>query len=174
MILQRRLPVSPKKDYHPEGEFRDRRRKMQEVSTTVQIVMPQHCNGYKNPRLFGGQLMAWIDVIGAVAARRFTNSAVTTARIDNLNFIAPAYLNDTVVQEARVTWTGHTSLEVRVDSYVEQLDGTHSAINVAYLVFVAIDDEGRPKQVPQFVPETEEEKAEYEAAVLRKEIRKRK
>ena len=146
---------------------------MHDISTTVQIVMPQHCNGYTKPRLFGGQLMAWIDVIGAVAARRYTNSAVTTARIDNLNFIAPAYLNDTVVQEARVTWTGHTSMEVRVDSYVEQLDGTRSAINRAYLVFVALDENDRPKKVPRFVPETEEEQAEYEAAIQRKEIRKR-
>ena len=146
---------------------------MHEVSTTAMIVMPQHCNGYTKPRLFGGQLMAWIDVIGAVAARRYTNSAVTTARIDNLNFIAPAYLNDTVVQEARVTWTGHTSMEVRVDSYVEQLDGTRSAINQAYLVFVALDENDRPKKVPRFVPETEEEQAEYEAAIQRKEIRKR-
>ena len=146
---------------------------MHDISTTVQIVMPQHCNGYLKPRLFGGQLMAWIDVIGAVAARRYTNSAVTTARIDNLNFIAPAYLNDTVVQEARVTWTGHTSLEVRVDSYVEQLDGTRSAINRAYLVFVALDEEDRPKAVPPFIPETEEEKAEFEAGARRKEIRKR-
>ena len=146
---------------------------MHDISTTVQIVMPQHCNGYLKPRLFGGQLMAWIDVIGAVAARRYTNSAVTTARIDNLNFIAPAYLNDTVVQEARVTWTGHTSLEVRVDSFVEQLDGTRSAINRAYLVFVALDEEDRPKAVPPFIPETEEEKAEFEAGARRKEIRKR-
>ena len=146
---------------------------MHEISTTAMIVMPQHCNGYAKPRLFGGQLMAWIDVIGAVAARRYTNSAVTTARVDNLNFIAAAYLNDTVVQEARVTWTGKTSLEVRVDSFVEHLDGTRTAINRAYLVFVALDDEDKPKQVPPFIPETEEEQAEYEAAVQRKEIRKR-
>ena len=146
---------------------------MHEVSTTAMIVMPQHCNGYAKPRLFGGQLMAWIDVIGAVAARRYTNSAVTTVRVDNLNFIAPAYLNDTVVQEARVTWTGNTSLEVRVDSYVEQLDGSRTTFNRAYLVFVALDDQDKPKKVPPFVPETEEEEAEFEAAKRRKEIRKK-
>ena len=92
---------------------------MAEITTSVQIVLPQHCNGYKKPRLFGGQLMAWIDITGAVAARRYTQKAVTTVCIDNLNFLNPAYLNDTVVLEARVTWTGRTSLEVRVDSYVE-------------------------------------------------------
>ena len=72
---------------------------MTEKTTTVQIIMPQHCNGYKKPRLFGGQMMAWIDVIGAVAARRYTGKAVTTVSIDNLTFLKPAYLNDTMVQE---------------------------------------------------------------------------
>ena len=107
---------------------------MTEITTGVQIVLPQHCNGYAKPRLFGGQMMAWIDIIGAVAARRFTCCAVTTVCIENLNFIGPAYLNDTITQDARATWTGNTSLEVRVDSYVEQLDGTRTLVNRAYAV----------------------------------------
>ena len=144
---------------------------MREITTSVQIVLPQHCNGYAKPRLFGGQLMAWIDIIGAVAARRFTHRAVTTVCIENLSFIGPAYLNDTVVQEARVTWTGRTSLEVRVDSHVEQLDGTRTLVNRAYIVFVALDDEDRPTPVPVFTPETEEERQEYQAAVRRRELR---
>ena len=97
---------------------------MTEKTTSVQIVMPQHCNGYAKPRLFGGQIMAWIDVVGAVAARRYSQKAVTTVCIDHLTFLKPAYLNDTVVQEAFVTWTGRTSMEVRVDSMVERLDGS--------------------------------------------------
>ena len=144
---------------------------MHEVTSGVQIVLPQHCNGYKKPRLFGGQIMAWIDIIGAVAARRFTGQAVTTVCIDHLNFIAPAYLNDTVVQEARVTWAGRTSLEVRVDSFVERLDGSRERINQAYAVFVALDNEDHPVQVPSFIPETEEEKKEFEAALERRKIR---
>ena len=75
---------------------------MHEKTTSVQIVLPQHCNGYSKPRLFGGQIMAWIDVVGAVAARRYAQSAVTTVCVDNLNFLSPAYLNDTIVQEAKV------------------------------------------------------------------------
>ena len=55
---------------------------MREITTAVQIVMPQHCNRYAKPRLFGGQIMAWIDVVGAVAARRYTGKAVTTVCID--------------------------------------------------------------------------------------------
>ena len=144
---------------------------MRYKTTTVQIVLPEHCNGYKKPRLFGGQMMAWIDIVGAVAARRFTQSAVTTVSVENLSFMAPAYLNDTVVQEAVVTWTGNTSLEVRVDSFVERLDGSREQINSAYVVFVAIDDEGKPIAVRKFVPETEEEIAEYEAACERKKRR---
>ncbi len=143
-----------------------------EKTTAIQIVMPQHCNGYKKPRLFGGQIMAWIDVVGAVAARRFTQRAVTTVCIDNLTFLKPAYLNDTVVQEAMVTWTGRTSLEVRVDSMVERLDGSRELINRAYAVFVALDENDRPTPVPQFVPETEDEKRIWQDAEIRKHIRK--
>ena len=142
-----------------------------EKTTAVQIVMPQHCNGYAKPRLFGGQIMAWIDGVGAVAARRYTQKAVTTVCIDTLTFLKPAYLNDTVVQEAVVTWTGHTSLEVRVDSMVERLDGSRELINRAYVVFVALDDRDQPSGVPPFVPETEEEKAEYKNAERRRKIR---
>ena len=144
---------------------------MSEITTSVQIVLPQHCNGYKKPRLFGGQIMAWIDIVGAVAARRYTQRAVTTVCIDNLNFLNPAYLNDTVVQEAMVTWTGRTSLEVRVDSYVEQLNGERKRVNRAYVVFVALDDEDRPAPVPPFTPQTDAEVREYEAAIRRREIR---
>ncbi len=142
-----------------------------EKTTAVQIVMPQHCNGYAKPRLFGGQIMAWIDVVGAVAARRYTGRAVTTVCIDNLTFLKPAYLNDTVVQEAIVTWTGRTSLEVRVDSMVERLDGSRELINRAYVVFVALDDDDRPTAVPPFVPETEDEKRIFQDAEIRKQFR---
>ena len=146
---------------------------MNPITSGVQIVLPQHCNGYAKPRLFGGQIMAWIDVIGAVAARRYTRRAVTTVCVDNLNFIAPAYLNDTVVQQARVTWAGRTSLEVRVDSFVEHLDGSLELVNRAYAVFVALDENDQPTAVPPFSPETEEERQEYDAALVRRSIRLR-
>ena len=144
---------------------------MADITTAVQIVLPQHCNGDRRPRLFGGQMMAWIDVVGAVAARRYTNSAVTTVCLDNLTFLNPAYLNDTVVLEAEVMWTGRTSLEVRVDSYVEHLDGSRERVNRAYAVFVALDENDRPKPVPPFVPVSEAEKREYAAAQERRRQR---
>ena len=144
---------------------------MKEKTTTVQIVMPQHCNGYAKPRLFGGQIMAWIDVIGAVAARRYSQKSVTTVCIDHLTFLKPAYLNDTVVQEAFVTWTGRTSMEVRVDSMVERLDCTRELINRAYAVFVALDENDQPSGVPPFIPETAEEIREYKDAEVRRKQR---
>jgi len=110
-------------------------------------------------------------VVGAVAARRYTGKAVTTVCIDNLNFLKPAYLNDTVVQEAYVTWTGRTSLEVRVDSMVERLDGSREMINRAYVVFVALDENDQPATVPPYQPETTEEVIEYSAAETRRQVR---
>ena len=144
---------------------------MNPITSGVQIVLPQHCNGYAKPRLFGGQIMAWIDIIGAVAARRYAKRAVTTVCVDHLTFIAPAFLNDTVVQEAVVTWAGRTSMEVRVDSFVEQLDGQRQMVNRAYAVYVALDDNDQPAPVPPFAPETEEERREYAAALERRKLR---
>ncbi len=144
---------------------------MRQITTSVQIIMRQHCNGAKNDRLFGGQLMAWIDVVGAVAARRYAHKEVTTACVDQLDFIGPAYLNDMLVQEAFVTWTGRTSMEVRVDSYVEQLGGSRALVNRAYAVYVALDENDRPAEIPPYIPETEEETAEHRAALARRRLR---
>ncbi|MDY4192591.1 MAG: acyl-CoA thioesterase [Oscillospiraceae bacterium] len=136
----------------------------------VQIVMPGHINGEK--RLFGGILMEWIDVTAAVAARRHSGCNVTTAAVDNLQFQAPALRNDTVVLCAQVTHTGRTSMEVRVDTFVEALSGEKQRINRAYLVLVALDEKGDPTPVPPLLPETEEEHREWEAACRRRELRR--
>jgi len=143
---------------------------MHEITSSTQIVLAQHCNGNKIPRLFGGQLMAWIDVVGAVAARRYAKNQVTTVCVDNLDFLKPAYLNDIVIQEAKVTWAGTTSLEVKVDSYVER-NGERELINRAYAVFVALDENEKPTPVPEFMPESTEEEDDYAQAVERKFIR---
>ena len=135
-------------------------------TTQVQIVMPPHVNG--SSRLFGGQLMAWIDVTAGVEARRHTHRQVTTVVVDNLRFLGPAFLDETVRLDARVTWTGRTSIEVRVDSFVESLHGAERLINRAYIVFVALDDEGKPVSFPTFVPSTEEEKLEWAQAEKRR------
>jgi acyl-CoA hydrolase len=139
------------------------------LTSQVQIIMPSHVNGVN--RLFGGELMAWIDMVGAVEARRHTHRHVTTAVVDNLNFLGPAFLDDTVRLDARVTWTGKTSIEVRVDTFIERLSGGEDMINRAYIVYVALDAEGRPAEVAPFSPETPEEKDEWKAAEKRREIR---
>ena len=142
------------------------------LSRTVQtqIVLNEHINGAG--RLFGGRLMEWIDIVAGVAARRHSGRNVTTASVDTLSFKAPAYLNDTVSIEGVVTATGRTSMEVRVDTYVEALDGQRSMINRAYLVLVALDAQGHPTPVPPLLAETDEEKAEQEAGLRRTALRK--
>ena len=142
------------------------------LSRTVQtqIVLNEHINGAG--RLFGGRLMEWIDIVAGVATRRHSGRNVTTASVDTLSFKAPAYLNDTVSIEGVVTCTGRTSMEVRVDTYVEALDGQRSMINRAYLVLVALDAQGHPTPVPPLLAETDEEKAEQEAGLRRTALRK--
>ena len=139
------------------------------ITSQVQIVMPSHVNGTN--RLFGGQLMAWIDVAAAVEARRHTHRQMITVEVDNLRFLGPAFLDETVRLDAMVTWTGRTSLEVRVDSFVESLDGHERLINRAYIVFVALDNEGKPTPFPPLTPATEEEKHEWEQAEKRRVLR---
>ncbi len=136
----------------------------------IQILMPQHINGYR--RLFGGKLMEWIDVVAAVAARRHARRDVTTVAVDHLEFKAPAYVNSTVVLVGQLTHVGRTSMEVRVDTFVEELSGERQLINRAYLVMVALDGNGRPTPVPPLICETMEEKMEWEAAIVRDQYRK--
>ena len=123
------------------------------------LIMPKHINGYG--RLFGGILMQWIDEVAGIVAHRHAGSILTTACVDNLNFKAVAYLGDTVVLIGRMTYVGKTSMEVRVDTYAEDADGTRRMINRAYEVLVAIDQEDRKLEVPGLIVETESEKAEW-------------
>ncbi len=139
-------------------------------TTQIQILMPEHINGYN--RLFGGKLVEWIDVVAAVTARRHSGRNVTTACIDNLQFQSGAYVNSTIVIEGQLTWVGRTSMEVRVDTYVEELAGRKIHINRAYLIMVALDEKENPAQVPALICETEEEKAEFEAGAKRAQLRK--
>jgi acyl-CoA hydrolase len=139
------------------------------LTEQVQIIMPSHING--TDRLFGGQLVEWIDVVAGVVARRHCGHNVTTAAIDNLQFKAGAFINNTLVLIGRITYIGTTSMEVRVDTYVEDLSGTRKVVNRAYLVMVALDDDGKPTEVPRLVLETESERAEWEAGKKRHSLR---
>jgi acyl-CoA hydrolase len=136
----------------------------------IQILMPEHINGAR--RLFGGRLVEWIDIVAAVTARRHANCDVTTAAIDTLQFQAPAYVNNTVVLVGQITYVGRTSMEVRVDTFVEELNGHKTKINSAYLVMVALDENECPTEVPRLICETEEEMAEWEAGKRRNALRR--
>lgn len=137
---------------------------------TVHMVRPNHMNAAG--RLFGGMLMQWLDEVAGLVAKRHTRSNVITASVDNLRFIHGAYNGEMVVIIGKVTYVGNTSLEVRVDTYVEHLeDGMRHPINRAYFTMVALDEKDRPKRVPRLVLESEEERAEWEAAEKRREMR---
>ena len=147
-----------------------KRRVSDSMVTQIQAVLNSHLNG--SGHLFGGQLMEWIDVVAGLTARRHSHRNQTTAAVDNLQFREPVFPNDTLVMVGKVTYVGHTSQEVRVDSYVEALDGSRRLVNTAYFVMVALDEEGKPTPVPGLILETEEEKAEWEAAKRRAALRK--
>ena len=136
----------------------------------IQIIMPEHINGYN--RLFGGKLVEWIDVVAGVVARRHSNHNVTTVCIDHLHFKEAAHANDTVVLIGHITYVGHTSMEIQVDTYVEALSGEKHLINRAFLVMVALGDDERPVPVPPLLVETETEKSEWEAGLRRSALRK--
>lgn len=146
-------------------------KKVSESRTTQQyLICPTHLNHYG--RLFGGHLLKWIDELAGIVATRHCGATVTTAAIDNLQFLAPAYAGDMIVLQGMVTYVGRSSMEVRVDTYRESLDGTRENINRAYMDMVCIDAQGLPMEVPDLYLETEEERQEYEAAKRRKQLRK--
>ena len=134
------------------------------------LICPAHINHYG--RLFGGQLLKWIDELAGIVAIRHCGATVTTAAIDNLQFQAPAYTGDMIVLQGRVTYTGRTSMEIRVDTYREEMDGTREMINRACIDMVCINREGQPMEVPELRIETQEQRKEYEAAQKRKQMRK--
>ena len=136
----------------------------------VYQVRPEHLNGAG--RLFGGKLMEWIDELAGLVGIRHAQQDVITASIDNLKFIRGAYLKDIIVLIGRVTFVGRTSMEVRVDTYIESIEGIRKPINRAYLTLVAIDAQGYPVEVPGLILETEAQKAEWEAGIRRREMRR--
>ena len=132
----------------------------------IQIVMSGDINGYG--RLNGGRMAGWIDIVAAVVARRHSGCEVTTVSIDNLHFKAPAYINETVVLIGCVTYVGRTSIEVKVETYAENLHGGRRMINRAYVVMAAIDENEKPAPVPTLLIENDEQQAEWEAGEKRR------
>ncbi len=143
---------------------------LRSCAETTHIVMSEDINQLGN--LHGGTLMQWVDIVGAVAAMRHARTMVTTAALDSMDFRHPVPLGAIVTLNAIVTWTGRTSLEVRVDVYSEKSNNPQKKhTNTAYLVFVALGYDGKPQKVPPFTPETTCEKQEYERALIRRKNR---
>ncbi len=136
---------------------------------TVHIVRPNHLNGAN--RLFGGLLMEWIDEVAGIVAKRHSMRNVTTASVDNLTFLHGAYLNDMVVIKGKVTWVGNSSMEVCVDTYVENQTGQHHRINNAHFMMVALDENDTPVQVPRLRLQTDDERLAWAHGEERRRIR---
>jgi acyl-CoA hydrolase len=144
-----------------------------EDSITEQIHLLKYEDINGEGRLFGGKLVSWIDEVAGTVAKRHTGTKVTTASIDNLQFKNAAYLNDLVVIIGHLTYVGHTSMEVRVDSYVEDMNGFRRPINRAFLTMVALDDNQKPTPVPYgLIIENNIQQAEWDNAKRRIELRK--
>ena len=136
---------------------------------TGHLVRPNHLNA--SGRLFGGVLMQWIDEVAGVVGKRHAHRNVTTASVDNLNFLRGAYQKDLLVLQGKATYVGNTSMEVKVDTYIESLDGNRVLMNRAYITLVALDENDKPTPMARLDLENDEEHEEWKRAELRRQIR---
>lgn len=137
------------------------------ATETVQVVLPNDSNplGY----ILGGTVMHLIDITGAIACHRHTNSLALTAGVDSLDFLHPIKVGDMIILKSRVTCTFRTSLEVEVEVFSEEItSGERKLTSHAYLTFVSLDKDGRPKQVPPLAIETEEDQERCRLANTRR------
>jgi acyl-CoA hydrolase len=136
----------------------------------TELVLPNDTNTLNN--LMGGRLMHWMDIVSAIAAQKHCNRIVVTASVDNISFREPIRLGDVVTLKAKVTRAFSSSVEVRIDVSAENIpSGTIIESNSAYFTFVAVDQSGRPIDVPEVEPETDQEKEHYNGALRRRQLR---
>jgi acyl-CoA hydrolase len=140
-------------------------------SERSEIVFPSDVNPIGN--LFGGKLMQFIDLVGAVASVRHSGAITVTASMDHLDFILPVKVGELLILKASVNRAFKTSMEVGVKAMVEDpfSDGVLRHVASAYLTYVALDMQGRKIEVPQVVPETEHQQRRYDDAATRREMR---
>ena len=138
--------------------------------TMTEIVLPQHTNALGT--IFGGTVMSWIDIAGAISAGKHARSDVVTASIDALHFIKPIKLGYFVELKASVNFTGTTSMEVGVRVDTENPKTGERFHNVsAYLTFVALGTDGKAISVPPLEIKTETHRRRNQAAILRRQSR---
>lgn len=139
------------------------------VSMT-ELVLPNDTNTLNN--LMGGRLMHWMDVVSAISAQKHSNRFVVTASVDNISFKHPIRLGNVVTLKAKVTRAFNSSMEVRIDVIAEDIPAnTVTESNSAFFTFVAVDQLGRPIDIAEVEPETDEEKELYDGALRRRQLR---
>jgi acyl-CoA hydrolase len=127
-------------------------------TSTTEYVLPTHANALGN--VFGGQILAWMDLCGAICAQRHSGAIAVTAGIDELAFEQSIKVGQVALVEARVTAAFRTSLEVEVFVHGEEpATGRTWPCVRAFLTFVAIDASGSPQRVPPLLVETDAERA---------------
>jgi|SRR5690554_987073 len=135
-----------------------------------ELVLPTHTNALGTA--FGGTIMSWVDICGAICAQRHTSGIVVTASIDQLDFLAPVRLGDIVRLTARVSYVGRTSLEVRVIVDVLNNAYTHEQrAGIAYVSFVAVDDNNARRPVPKLDLSDPRDQRRFDAGKERREHR---
>jgi acyl-CoA hydrolase len=135
------------------------------------LLMPQQAN--PQGTAFGGAIVAWIDMVAAMAAQRHAGCEVVTAGIDSLIFREPIRIGDHVVLKASVNYVSRSSMEVGVQVTRENpYTGQKVVATTCYLTFVALGEDKKPTPAPPILPQTEQEKRRYENAKLRVQARK--
>ena len=138
--------------------------------TMTELVLPNDTNTLNN--LMGGRLMHWMDIVSAIAAQKHSNRIVVTASVDNVSFKRSIQLGNVVTLSAHVTRAFNSSMEVHIQVEAEDIpNGSKSMSNSAFFTFVAVDQSGRPIDVPEVKPETEEERLLYDGALKRRQMR---
>lgn len=138
--------------------------------TLSQLMHPEHANLLGN--VHGGWVMKLADEAGALACMRHAQRKVVTVAIDSMVFREPIRIGDLVILKAEVLYTGRTSMEATIEVHAENaVTGEQTHTNTAHMVYVALDDYGRPTSVPQLKAETEEEKQKMDQAQARQERR---
>jgi acyl-CoA hydrolase len=136
----------------------------------AQLMLPDDAN--PSGDVHGGVVMKLVDTAGGLAATRHARSRTVTVAMDSMTFEAPVHIGDLLHLVARLTWTGRTSMEIEVVVEAENvLTGDRRRTSTAYLVYVALDADGKPRPVPPLVPVTEEDRARWAAAERRRAVR---
>ena len=146
-----------------------KRKAIDTLSIATKVVLPNDTNTLGN--LFGGELLAWMDVIASVSAQRHCRRVVVTASVNHVSFKKPIKEASIVTLEAKVSRSFYSSMEIIIDVFVEnQVTGVREKCNDAIYTFVAVDQNGGPIQVPALIPESDVEKERFEAALRRKQL----